>query len=93
MGHKKVIVKRINAIQNLGAMDVLCTDKTGTLTTDTVILERHCNVMLREDEGVLALAYLNSHFQTGLKSVLDRAVLALSGPATSGRSCGIFQGR
>src|SRR6185437_7229022 len=76
MGSKKVIVKRINAIQNLGAMDVLCTDKTGTLTTDRVVLERHCNVMLREDEGVLTLAYLNSHFQTGLKNVLDRAVLA-----------------
>jgi Mg2+-importing ATPase len=76
MGRKKVIVKRLNAIQNLGAMDVLCTDKTGTLTMDQVILERHCNVMLREDEGVLALAYINSHFQTGLKNVLDRAVLA-----------------
>ena len=76
MGHKKVIVKRINAIQNLGAMDVLCADKTGTLTMDKVILERYCNVMLREDEGVLALAYVNSHFQTGLKNVLDRAVLA-----------------
>jgi Mg2+-importing ATPase len=76
MGHKKVIVKRINAIQNLGAMDILCTDKTGTLTTDRVVLERYCNVMLREDEDVLALAYLNSHFQTGLKNVLDRAVLA-----------------
>jgi P-type Mg2+ transporter len=76
MGRKKVIVKRINAIQNLGAMDVLCTDKTGTLTTDRVVLERFCNVMLHEDDGVLALAYLNSHFQTGLKNVLDRAVLA-----------------
>lgn len=76
MGRKKVIVKRINAIQDLGAMDVLCADKTGTLTMDRVILERYCNVMLREDEGVLALAYQNSHFQTGLKNVLDRAVLA-----------------
>ncbi len=76
MGRKKVIVKRINAIQNLGAMDVLCADKTGTLTMDQVILERHCNVMLQEDEEVLVLAYLNSHFQTGLKNVLDRAVLA-----------------
>jgi Mg2+-importing ATPase len=76
MGRNKVIVKRLNAIQNLGAMDVLCTDKTGTLTMDQVVLERHCNVMLREDEGVLALAYINSHFQTGLKNVLDRAVLA-----------------
>lgn len=76
MSRKKVIVKRINAIQNLGAMDVLCTDKTGTLTMDHVILEKHCDVVLREDDGVLALAYLNSHFQTGLKNVLDRAVLS-----------------
>src|SRR4029078_5096360 len=78
MSRKKVIVKRINAIQNLGAMDVLCTDKTGTLTMDHVILERHCDVALKEDEGVLVLAYMNSHFQTGLKNVLDRAVLAHS---------------
>jgi Mg2+-importing ATPase len=76
MGKKKVIVKRLNAIQNLGAMDVLCTDKTGTLTLDQVTLERHCDVALRENEAVLALAYTNSHFQTGLKNVLDRAVLA-----------------
>jgi P-type Mg2+ transporter len=75
MAREKVIVKRINAIQNLGAMDVLCTDKTGTLTMDRVILERHCDVVLTEDDGVLALAYLNSYFQTGLKNVLDRAVL------------------
>jgi P-type Mg2+ transporter len=78
MSREKVIVKRINAIQNLGAMDVLCTDKTGTLTMDHVILERYCDVVLKEDEGVLALAYINSHFQTGLKNVLDRAVLAHS---------------
>jgi len=76
MGKKHVIVKRLTAIQNLGAMDVLCTDKTGTLTRDEIILERHCDVALREDDEVLALAYINSHFQTGLKSVLDRAVLA-----------------
>jgi Mg2+-importing ATPase len=76
MGKKKVIVKRLNAIQNLGAMDVLCTDKTGTLTMDQVVLERHCDVALRESDAVLALAYTNSHFQTGLKNVLDRAVLA-----------------
>jgi Mg2+-importing ATPase len=75
MSRKKVIVKRLNSIQNLGAMDVLCTDKTGTLTLDRVILERHCDVVRREDEGVLMLAYLNSHFQTGLKNVLDRAIL------------------
>jgi len=76
MSRKKVIVKRLNAIQNLGAMDVLCTDKTGTLTMDHVILERHCDVVLRDDNAVLGLAYLNSHFQTGLKNVLDRAILA-----------------
>jgi len=76
MARKKVIVKRINAIQNLGAMDVLCTDKTGTLTQDHVILGSHCDVVRKPDPGVLALAYLNSQFQTGLKSLLDRAVLA-----------------
>jgi Mg2+-importing ATPase len=76
MSRKKVIVKRINAIQNLGAMDVLCTDKTGTLTMDHVILEKYCDVVLEESEGVLALAYMNSHFQTGLKNILDRAILA-----------------
>ena len=78
MARKKVIVKRIHAIQNLGAMDVLCTDKTGTLTMDHVILSSHCDVVLKPDNGVLALAYLNSHFQTGLKNVMDRAVLAHS---------------
>ncbi len=76
MARKKVVVKRLNAIQNLGAMDVLCTDKTGTLTMDRVILEKHCDVFRREDDSVLVLAYLNSHFQTGLKNVLDRAILA-----------------
>ncbi len=76
MGRRKVIVKRLSAIQNLGAMDVLCTDKTGTLTMDQVILERHCDVMLRESDQVLSLAYLNSHFQTGLKNILDRTILA-----------------
>ena len=75
MSRKKVIVKRLNSIQNLGAMDVLCTDKTGTLTMDRVILEKHCDVVLKEDEEVLTLAYLNSHFQTGLKNLLDRAIL------------------
>jgi Mg2+-importing ATPase len=75
MSHKKVIVKRLNSIQNLGAMDVLCTDKTGTLTMDHVILEKSCDVVRRDDAAVLELAFLNSHFQTGLKNVLDRAVL------------------
>lgn len=75
MSRKKVIVKRLNAIQNLGGMDVLCTDKTGTLTLDRVILEKHCDVVRNESEVVLRLAYLNSYFQTGLKNVLDRAIL------------------
>ena len=76
MADKKVIVKRLDSIQNLGAMNVLCTDKTGTLTADQVVLEKHCDVELEEDDQVLAMAYLNSHFQTGLKNVLDRAILA-----------------
>ena len=75
MSRRKVIVKRLNSIQNCGAMDVLCTDKTGTLTIDRVILQRHCDVTGREDSDVFVLAFLNSHFQTGLKNVLDRAVL------------------
>ena len=75
MSKKKVIVKRLNSIQNFGAMDVLCTDKTGTLTIDHVILEIYCDVFKKENEEVLRDAYLISHFQTGLKNVLDRAVL------------------
>lgn len=75
MSKKKVIVKQLNAIQNFGAMDVLCTDKTGTLTMDRVILERHCDVMKKESDAVLLDAFLIAHFQTGLKNVLDRAVL------------------
>ncbi|MGD0812791.1 MAG: magnesium-translocating P-type ATPase [Verrucomicrobiota bacterium] len=75
MARKKVIVKRLNSIQNFGAMDVLCTDKTGTLTRDHVILEIHCDVFKNESNPVLLDAYLISHFQTGLKNVLDRAVL------------------
>jgi P-type Mg2+ transporter len=75
MSRKKVIVKKLNSIQNFGAMDVLCTDKTGTLTIDHVILELHVDVFKNESEAVLRDAYLISHFQTGLKNVLDRAVL------------------
>ena len=75
MARKRVIVKQLNAIENLGAMDVLCTDKTGTLTQDQVILERHCDVMQNENEDVLLHAYLIAHFQSGLRNVLDRAVL------------------
>jgi P-type Mg2+ transporter len=75
MAKKQVIVKRLNSIQNFGAMDVLCTDKTGTLTLDKIVLERHCDVAGKEDEDVLRLAYINSFYQTGLKNLLDRAVL------------------
>ncbi len=75
MSRRKVIVKRLNAIQNFGGMDVLCTDKTGTLTEDRVVLQRHCNLAGRETEEVLLDGYLISHFQTGLKNLLDRAIL------------------
>ena len=75
MSRKKVIVKRLNSIQNFGAMDVLCTDKTGTLTEDRVVLMRHCNVAGRETDDVLLNGYLISYFQTGLRNLLDRAIL------------------
>jgi len=75
MSRKRVIVKRLNSIQNFGGMDVLCTDKTGTLTEDRVVLMRHCNVAGRETEDVLMNGYLISYFQTGLKNLLDRAIL------------------
>jgi len=75
MSKHKVIIKRLNAIQNIGAMDVLCTDKTGTLTMDKIVLERHLNIFGQEDEEVLKWAYLNSFHQTGLKNLLDVAVL------------------
>jgi Mg2+-importing ATPase len=75
MSGKKVIVRRLDSIQNLGAMDVLCTDKTGTLTRDEVILEHHCDVEGAESDRVLLLASLVSQLQTGLRNVLDRAIL------------------
>jgi P-type Mg2+ transporter len=75
MAREKVIVKRLNAIQNFGAMDVLCTDKTGTLTQDRIILKRHLDIRGEESDRVLQYAYLNSHFQSGLKNLLDVAVL------------------
>jgi len=75
MSRRQVIVKRLTAVQNMGAIDVLCTDKTGTLTQDTVILERHVDVTGRSDTRVLEYAYLNSHYQSGLHNLLDEAVL------------------
>jgi len=76
MSRKKVIVKHLNAIQNFGAMDVLCTDKTGTLTQDHVVLERYVDVTNRTSEDVLRYAYMNSFYQTGLRNLLDRAILS-----------------
>jgi len=75
MSKHSVIVKRLNAIQNIGAMDILCTDKTGTLTMDKIVLEQHLNVEGQEDDEVLKWAYLNSFYQTGLKNLLDKAIL------------------
>jgi Mg2+-importing ATPase len=75
MAKKRVIVKRLAAIQNLGSMDVLCTDKTGTLTEAKIRLEQHVDAQGKPSERVLELAYLNSFFETGLKSPLDEAIL------------------
>ena len=75
LSRKKVIVKRLDAVQNFGAMDVLCTDKTGTLTQDKIFLARHVDAWGEESSDVLELAYLNSYYQTGLKNLLDVAVL------------------
>jgi Mg2+-importing ATPase len=75
MAKKEVIVKRLNSIQNIGAMDVLCTDKTGTLTMDHIILEKHCDVVGKDNEEVLLFAYINSSYQTGLRNVLDKTIL------------------
>lgn len=78
MSRKKTIVKDLNAIQNFGAMNILCTDKTGTLTQDHIVLERHVNVDGTEDKAnrILRHAYFNSYFQTGLKNLMDRAILS-----------------
>jgi P-type Mg2+ transporter len=75
LSRRKVIVKRLDAIQNFGAMDVLCTDKTGTLTQDRIALKRHMDAFGEESAQVLEYAYLNSHYQTGLRNLLDTAVL------------------
>ncbi len=76
MAKRRVIVKRLAAIQNLGSMDVLCTDKTGTLTEAKIRLEQHVDPQGNPSARVLELAYLNSFFETGLKSPLDEAILA-----------------
>jgi len=75
MSKKKVIVKRLNSIQNFGAMDVLCTDKTGTITQGKIILEKHLDVRGNPSERVLHYGYINSYYQTGLKNMMDEAIL------------------
>ena len=75
MSRRKVIVKRLNAIQNLGAMDILCTDKTGTLTQDNIILEHHLDCAGVENSRVLMLSWLNSHYQSSTPNLMDRAIL------------------
>jgi Mg2+-importing ATPase len=75
MSRHKAIVKNLNSIQNFGAMDILCTDKTGTLTRDKIILERYLDIHGDEKEDVLEYGYLNSYYQTGLKNLMDKAVL------------------
>ena len=76
MSKEKTIVKNLNSIQNLGSMDILCTDKTGTLTQDKVVLEYHLDVMGNTDARVLKHAFLNSYYQTGLKNLIDKSIIA-----------------
>jgi Mg2+-importing ATPase len=75
MAKRKTIVKKLDSIQNFGAMDVLCTDKTGTLTLNKIVLEKHLNIAGEEDERVLRHAFLNSYYQTGLKNLMDQAII------------------
>jgi Mg2+-importing ATPase len=76
MSKKKVIVKRLSSIQNFGAIDILCTDKTGTITQDRVVLEKFVDVTNSPSEDVLRYAYINSYYQTGLRNLLDRSILS-----------------
>ena len=75
MAKKKTIVKHLNSMQNFGAMDILCTDKTGTITQDKVVLEYYLDIQGKEDERILRHAFLNSYYQTGLKNLMDVAIL------------------
>ena len=76
MSKKKTIVKKLDSIQNFGAMNILCTDKTGTLTEDKIVLEKYLNINGEEDLRILKHAFLNSYFQTGLRGNIDEAVVA-----------------
>lgn len=89
LSHDRVIVKRLDAIQNLGAMDVLCTDKTGTLTEDHVVLERHLDLMGNENPRVLRYAFLNSFFETGVRNLIDSAIISRAGEETARGVAGI----
>jgi Mg2+-importing ATPase len=91
LSKQKVIVKHLDAIQNFGAMDILCTDKTGTLTQDKIVLENHTDISGKTSERVLHSAWLNSHYQTGLKNLLDVAVL--EGVDEGGRPHALAAGR
>jgi Mg2+-importing ATPase len=75
MSKEKAIIKNLNSIQNIGSVDVLCTDKTGTLTQDKVVLEYHFNIHGEEDDRILRYAFLNSYYQTGLKNLMDVAII------------------
>ena len=75
MSKKKTIVKKLDSIQSFGSMNILCTDKSGTLTEDKIVLERYLDVMGNEDLRVLKHAFLNAYFQTGLRSNIDEAVI------------------
>ncbi|WEV70644.1 magnesium-translocating P-type ATPase [Lactobacillus sp. ESL0785] len=79
MSKHGTIVKKMNSIQNFGSADVLCTDKTGTLTQDKVVLERHYDLNLRETSKILELGYLNSYYQTGMKNLIDKAIIEAAG--------------
>ena len=84
MTKKKVLVKQLSAIEDFGSVDILCTDKTGTLTEGEIVLDRHVDVQGKDNENVLQLIYLNSHFEAGIKSPLDDAILKHEPPSIVG---------
>ncbi|WP_294833589.1 magnesium-translocating P-type ATPase [uncultured Gilliamella sp.] len=89
MAKRKVVVKRLNAIQNFGAMDILCTDKTGTLTQDKIILEHHLDINGQLDPSVLELAWLNSYYQSGMKNLMDKAIIRFAEEKTNVKKIGV----
>ena len=89
MAKRKVVVKRLNAIQNFGAMDILCTDKTGTLTQDKIILEHHLDINGQLDPSVLELAWLNSYYQSGMKNLMDKAIIRFAEEKTNVKKVGV----